>query len=333
MQKLYQGLSIGLIMGVVILGSGIVQAAQDDAATSVVVNIRTLSKEVASAVHQELAQRIEAMLGRFEENLRQGNALLERAKQAKEGKAGLVAAFENQLAKTMQEAGEGYKTILGQEERAQEALHKLESALTAGRQFHQGRVTQLQATWKQLTDDRQKLEGQLRTLAGKYREVINNGQLPATVDALVRDLEIDRKHMAMLEQIQEQRVAGATDDLRHLEDYETYIGQLRGLSQVAFKQARGQLDVLSALASLRTEAINRHETQRITAELGTATGKFRDALERGFPLLTQMMNLPRPGDVDDPQARPVAKSPIPQGEGVEILRQYLKPDLKSAVAR
>jgi hypothetical protein len=319
MRKLYR--SMALIVCVAALRAGAVQAAQEDVATSIVVQIRTSATEASAQVHQELARRIVAMVTRFEANLQKAQGLLDQAK--KGAQPGLVAQFEEQLAKAMQEAAQDFKAILGQQEPATEALRKLEEALKTGGQLYQGQVTQLQATRGQLTEDRQKLEAQLHDLAWRYRQVLANGQLPVEVDALVRSLETQRRTMEMREQIQQKRVAVVTANLRSLEQYGDYTRRLRGLSQQAFAQAHGQLGILGDLAILRADALNGLQLQQTTAEFGTETRNFLDTMQKNDGLLDLIINLPLPGALDGQKTLPVVD--LPQGQGIDILRRYLKP--------
>lgn len=317
-EKVVKGLGIVMVWAVILIP--LVGRTATDEATSVIVNIQRSATEVSSKVHEGLTRQITEMVARWEENLRKTLALYERAK--KEGQPALVSQFEDQLSRTMQEAAQDLASILTQQEPATTGLHKLDMALTEGLKFFRERGTQVQAETAKLVEDREKLETQLRDLAQRHRHIILNGQLPPEVDALVRELEAQRRTFELRAQVKQQTAEVAAVQVRELDRYAAEVRWLRGLSRETFTQARGQLLVLGDLAELRRLGVSVAQLSHTVIQFKKATVDFSETVQKGEGLLDQLRKLPLPGGFTQPEESPTVD--LKRGQGTAILKGYLE---------
>jgi hypothetical protein len=293
-------------------------AAAEDA-TSVIVNIQRSATEVSSQVHQDLTRRISDMSRRWEANLEQALALYEQARKANQ--PGRVAQFEEQISKTMQDTAQDLASILTQQEPATAGLDRLTTALAEGITFFGTQGAQVQAEITHIKEGHRKLETQLQDLAQRYRQAIMNGQLPPEVDALVRELEMQRRTAELRAQVKQQTAEVAAAQVRAMEKYVTYVQQLRGFSREAFTQARGQILVLGDLAELRQLGVSMAQLSDRVTEFGKATVTFSETVQQGEPILQRLIELPLPAGFGMADEVPVVE--VKSGQGLDILKRYL----------
>jgi predicted RNA-binding protein Jag len=314
--------SVSLILIWFLVITTAVAQAEPDTATSVVVNIRHTADEVSTQVYDDLRTRINDMKQRWKDNLQKTTALLEQAKTRKD--PAIVEAFEAQLSRTMQQAGEDLAALLAQRGAVLEALDKLGSALTEGIRFFQEVQTRIHTEAARLGEQHARLTGRLRELAQRYRRVILHGQLPPEMDVLVRELEARRHTLVQREQIKQRTAAEVAAQLEQLKQRQTFVRVMRGLSQLAFVQADGHLQVLGDLAELRRTGTFAMALSQETAAIAQNTVAFSETIQKFRGDLIDLSTLPMPGDVSPLEASTVPTYAPEQGR--EILKNYLGED-------
>lgn len=312
--------SLGLfVLWFVVLVPLIGRTATDDA-TSVIVNIQRSAEQVSSQVLQDLTTRIAELVKRWGANLQKTLALHEQAK--KDGQGALMVQFEDQLSRTMQQAGQDLAELLAQREPTRGALAKLEKVLMEGKQFFQEQGRQAQADSTTIADELKTVEGKMRGLAEKHRRVILNGQIPPQLDVVVRELEAQRRTLELRAQIKRRIMEVAASQREHLQQYQSHIGWLQGLSQIAFVQANGQLQTLGDLAKLRHLGVAYAQSSETLAQVAKASVEFSKMVQQTQGLVDIIATLTLPADFDrSDRLPPVEVSPA---ESHKILKRYLE---------
>jgi hypothetical protein len=293
--------------------------ATDDAA-SVIVNIQQSADKVASQVLQDLTTRIAELSKNWQANMQKTLALHAQAKQ--DGHATQVAQFENQLSRTMQQAGQELTKLLEQREPTREALVQLDKVLVEGSRFFAERERQAQADSTQLTQNLNTIDSRMRELAQKHRQAILTGQVSPQLDVLVRGLETERRTLELRTQIQKRILEVAAHQRERLHQYQVHVTWLQGLSHIAFTQAQGQIQTLGDLAQLRHLGISYTKTVDELIKVARASAEFSNMVQQTQALVDRMAHLALPADLG--QSAQLAVADLPPTKSVEILKRYLE---------
>lgn len=311
-------LMAGIVLWAVALMPLVAQADQENT-TSIVINIQRSADEVSAKLLKDLTARITEMVARWDSNLQKTLALQEQVK--KDGHPAQVAQFEDQLSRSMQQAGQDLAEILAQRDAAKTGLDKLEKVIADGSKVFQDQGRKIQAEQTKIAADLKQVETRLSEIAERHRHMIQNNRLTPELEILVRTLEAERRNLELRGQLRKRTAEVAAAHVERLEQYRAHIGWLQGFSQLAFKQAGGQLQLLADLAEFRRLGVSIVQSSQILLEFAKASADFSKMVQQTQGLVEVLTNLPMPGDLMGPA--PLSTVDLQPTESLKILKSYL----------